>query len=146
MGDENIALDFDPVIFRAYDIRGIFGKELTVEIVYEIAKAIGTMVNDNGQKKIVVGRDGRISSPELSTVLIEGLVSTGLDVIDIGVVPTPVTYFASHHLQTKNCVMITGSHNAPEYNGLKTVIDGNSLFGEKIDAIKNLVLSQKYSK
>ncbi|MFL2555818.1 MAG: hypothetical protein ACJ0Q4_03065, partial [Gammaproteobacteria bacterium] len=65
MGDENIALDFDPVIFRAYDIRGIFGKELTVEIVYEIAKAIGTMVNDNGQKKIVVGRDGRISSPEL---------------------------------------------------------------------------------
>jgi phosphomannomutase/phosphoglucomutase len=144
MGKENKGLDFDSVIFRAYDIRGVFGKELTSEVVHEIAKAIGTIAHKQNQQEIVVGRDGRISSPELNQVLIDGLRSTGRDIIDIGVVPTPVTYFASHHLQTNNCVMITGSHNAAEYNGLKTVLAGNSLFGDGIEEIKKYVISKEY--
>ena len=127
MGEENEGLDFNSVIFRAYDIRGVFGEELSCEVVYEIARAIGTMAHKKNQQNIIVGRDGRISSPELHQVLIDGLRSTGIDIIDIGIVPTPATYFASYHLQANNCVMITGSHNAAEYNGLKTVIANNSL-------------------
>ena len=137
-------INFNPVIFRAYDIRGIFGQELTCEIVFEIAKAIGTIAHKKNQKKFIVGRDGRISSPELNQVLIDGLLSTGRDVIDIGIVPTPVAYFASHHLKTNNCVMITGSHNALEYNGLKTVIAGKSLFADGIEEIKKYVISKEY--
>ena len=136
--------EFNSVIFRAYDIRGVFGEELTCEVVYEIAKAIGTIAYKKNQKEIVVGRDGRISSPELSKILIDGLRSTGRDVIDIGIVPTPVTYFASHYLRTNNCVMVTGSHNAAEYNGLKTVLAGISLFAEGIEEIKEYVISKDY--
>ena len=136
---------FDPVIFRAYDIRGIFGEQLTSEIVFEIAKAIGTMADKEHQKEFIVGHDGRVSSPELNKALIEGLISTGRDVIDIGIVPTPVTYFASHHFAANNCVMVTGSHNAAEYNGLKTVIGGNSLFGERINSLKKQILSGEYT-
>ena len=136
--------EFNSVIFRAYDIRGVFGEELTCEVVYEIAKAIGTIAYKKNQKEIVVGRDGRISSPELSKILIDGLISTGRDVIDIGIVPTPVTYFASHYLGTNNCVMLTGSHNAAEYNGLKTVLAGISLFAEGIEEIKEYVISKDY--
>ena len=127
--------EFNSVIFRAYDIRGVFGEELTCEVVYEIAKAIGTIAYKKNQKEIVVGRDGRISSPELSKILIDGLRSTGRDVIDIGIVPTPVTYFASHYLGTNNCVMVTGSHNAAA---------GISLFAEGIEEIKEYVISKDY--
>ncbi len=137
-------VNFNSVIFRAYDIRGVFGDELTCEVVNEIAKAIGTIARQQNQKEIVVGRDGRLSSPELNQVLIKGLLTTGINVTDIGIVPTPVTYFASHYLETNNCVMITGSHNAAEYNGLKTVIDGDSLFAEGIEEIKKFVISKKY--
>jgi len=137
-------INFNSVIFRAYDIRGVFGDELTCEVVGEIAKAIGTIAHRQNQRDIVVGRDGRMSSPELNQVLIEGLLCTGINVVDIGIVPTPVAYFASHHLETNNCVMITGSHNAAEYNGLKTVIAGNSLFSKGIDEIKKYVISKKY--
>jgi phosphomannomutase/phosphoglucomutase len=144
MDKEKQNINFNSVIFRAYDIRGVFGDELTCEVVSEIAKAIGTIAHQQNQRKIVVGRDGRVSSPELNQVLIEGLLSTGINVTDIGIVPTPVTYFASHHLETNNCVMITGSHNAAEYNGLKTVIAGNSLFEEGIEEIKKHVVSKKY--
>ena len=144
MDKEKQNINFNSVIFRAYDIRGVFGDELTCEVVYEIAKAIGTIAHKKNQQEIVVGRDGRLSSPELNLVLIEGLLSTGINVTDIGVVPTPVAYFASHYLETNNCVMITGSHNAAEYNGLKTVIAGESLFAEGIEEIKKYVISKKY--
>ena len=145
MDKERQSINFNSVIFRAYDIRGVFGEELTCEVVCEIAKAIGTIAHKKNQQEIVVGRDGRISSPELNQVLIEGLLSTGIDIIDIGIVPTPATYFASHHLNTNNCVMITGSHNAAEYNGLKTVIAGNSLFADGIEEIKNYIISKEYT-
>lgn len=127
--------EISETMFRAYDIRGVVGEDLTVDTVTAIGKAIGSEALAGGHQGIVVGRDGRTHSPELAQALIEGLKSTGQDVIDIGMVPTPVTYFATHFLEAKSGVMLTGSHNGPEYNGLKIVIGGDTLSG---DAIKNL--------
>src|SRR5438045_2776602 len=109
-------------IFRAYDIRGIVTSTLKPEMVRDIGRALGTVVVRKGEQQIVIGRDGRLSGPALSSALIEGIISTGCKVIDIGMVPTPVLYFATHHLQCPSGVMITGSHNPPEYNGLKIMI------------------------
>ncbi len=134
-----------PVIFRAYDIRGVVGETLTESAVYEIARAIGTMAHERGQQGIVVARDGRDSSPELCEALIKGLTSTGRDVIDIGMVPTPVLYFATHHLETGSGVMITGSHNAAEYNGLKIMLAGNTLSGDDIKDIQNRTISGEHA-
>ncbi len=135
--EEEQQLKIDPVVFRAYDIRGIVEGSLTEAAVYEIARAIGTMANEQGQQGIVVARDGRVSSPMLGEALIKGLRSTGRDVIDIGVVPTPVLYFATHHLETGSGIMITGSHNAPEYNGLKIMLAGKTLSGDDIKEIES---------
>ena len=134
-----------PVIFRAYDIRGIVGETLTENAVYEIARAIGTKAHALGQQGIVVGRDGRNSSPKLSEALIKGLRSTGRDVIDVGMVPTPVLYFATYHLETGSGVMITGSHNAPEYNGLKIMLAGNTLSGDEIQELQHLVKTGEHA-
>jgi phosphomannomutase / phosphoglucomutase len=134
-----------PVIFRAYDIRGVVGESLTESAVYEIARAIGTMAQERGQQGIAVARDGRTSSPELCEALIKGLISTGRDVIDIGMVPTPVLYFATHHLETGSGVMITGSHNAAEYNGLKIMLGGNTLSGDDIKDIQNRTISGEHA-
>ncbi len=126
-------------IFRAYDIRGIVGKTLSVETVLAIGKAIGTQALEEGQSSIVIARDGRLSGPSLVGALKEGLLSTGIDVIDIGMVPTPVLYFATHHFKTGSGVMLTGSHNPPSYNGLKIVINGTTLSGEQIQALRTRV-------
>ncbi len=124
-------------IFRAYDIRGIAGRTLTVAAVREIGRAIGTVGRERGAPVFAVGRDGRLSSPELSAALIDGLNAAGADVIDI--VPTPVTYFAAHHLGCGSAVMLTGSHNPGEYNGLKTVIAGTTLSGDEIQDLRKRV-------
>ena len=134
-----------PVIFRAYDIRGVVGETLTEAAVYEIARANGTMAHERGQQGIVVARDGRDSSPELCEALIKGLTSTGRDVIDIGMVPTPVLYFATYHLETGSGVMVTGSHNAAEYNGLKIMLGGNTLSGDDIKDIQNRTISGEHA-
>ena len=134
-----------PVIFRAYDIRGVVGETLTESAVYEIARAIGTMAHERGQQGIVVARDGRYSSPALCEALIKGLTSTGRDVIDIGMVPTPVLYFATHHLETGSGVMVTGSHNAAGYNGLKIMLGGNTLSGDDIKDIQNRTISGEHA-
>jgi len=123
-------------IFRAYDIRGVVGKGLSANTVQVIGRAIGSEADALSQKTIVVGRDGRNSSAELSEALIKGLQSSGRDVIDIGRVPTPLVYFATHYLETGSGVMVTGSHNPPEYNGLKIMLGGDTLFGERIAALK----------
>lgn len=136
----NITKEINDIIFRAYDIRGIVGDTLTVEAVYSIGRALGTLAERKGQKKICVGRDGRVSSPELADALKKGLMEAGREVIDIGLVPTPVLYFSTYHLETGSGVMITGSHNAPEYNGLKIMLDGQTLFGENIQEIKQMIL------
>lgn len=126
----------DPVIFRTYDIRGIVGETLTSEAVSTIAKALGSMAIERGQKTLTVGRDGRESGPDLSNALIEGLLSTGINVIDVGMVPTPVLYFSTYHLDTSSGVMLTGSHNPAEYNGLKIMLGGNTLSGDDIQEIR----------
>ena len=127
-------------IFKAYDIRGIVGRTLTPEIVRQLGQAIGSQALEQGQARIVVGRDGRLSGPSLSAALIDGLCSTGCEVIDIGCVPTPVTYFAAEHLGTRSCVSLTGSHNPPDYNGLKIVIGGVTLALDAIQALRQRLL------
>ena len=122
-------------IFKAYDIRGVVGETLTEEGVLIIGQAIATQALSVGQKSIVIARDGRLHSPSLSASLAKGIQTTGCDVVDIGMLPTPVLYFATHHLDTQSGVMITGSHNPANYNGLKIVIAGETLSGE---AIQNL--------
>ena len=126
-------------IFKAYDIRGIVGKTLTAEIVERIGRAIGSEARARNQNRVVVGRDGRLSGPELTAALARGLAASGCDVIDIGMVPTPVVYFATHHLGTHTGVAVTGSHNPPDYNGLKMMIGGETLAGEAIQRLRNRI-------
>jgi len=121
-----------PEIFKAYDIRGIVGKTLTEETARLIGQALGSEARDLGVRAIVVGRDGRLSGPRLADALADGIRAAGVDVVDIGCVPTPVTYFVAHHLQTGSCVSVTGSHNPPDYNGFKIVLAGETLHGERI--------------
>jgi len=123
-------------IFRAYDIRGVVEEKLTPEVVKVIGRAIGSEASALQQKTVVVGRDGRNSSPQLAEALIQGLRSSGREVIDIGQVPTPLVYFATHYLETGSGVMVTGSHNPPEYNGLKIMLNGETLFGDRITALR----------
>ncbi len=126
-------------IFRAYDIRGVFNKTLTVEAVTLIGSAIGVKVLATGKKQVVIGRDGRLSGPTLRDALSQGIRAVGCDVIDVGLVPTPVLYFATHHLEISSGVMITGSHNPMDYNGLKIMIDGEAIHGETITELYHLV-------
>jgi phosphomannomutase/phosphoglucomutase len=121
-----------PGIFRAYDIRGVLGSELNATVATLIGQAIGSAMQAQGLRDVVVGRDGRLSGPELADSLIQGLRLAGCDVIDIGLAPTPVVYFASYHLRAGSCVAVTGSHNPPDYNGFKIVIGGETLSGAAI--------------
>jgi phosphomannomutase/phosphoglucomutase len=127
-------------IFRAYDIRGIVENALTPDAVQQIGQAFATEALSQGQKTVVIGRDGRLSSPELAKRLSEGLCAGGCDVIDVGMVPTPVLYYATHKLKTGTGIMVTGSHNPPQYNGLKMLIAGNTLYGEGITALYNMII------
>ncbi|WP_207061794.1 phosphomannomutase/phosphoglucomutase [Motiliproteus sp. SC1-56] len=131
-------------IFRAYDIRGVVGDTLTAPVVYHIGRAIGSEAVAQGQKSIVVGADGRLSSPEMASALSRGLRDCGLDVLDIGMVPTPVTYYATHILDTDSGVMVTGSHNPADYNGFKIVINGKTLSGKDIQALLTRIQNQDY--
>jgi phosphomannomutase/phosphoglucomutase len=136
----------DPgIIFRAYDIRGIVGKTLTKEVVYDIGRALGTQAKEQGCKTVVVGRDGRTSSPALAEALVNGIIATGLNVLDIGMVPTPVLYFVARHTEGRCGAMVTGSHNPADYNGLKIVINGETLAGEKIQQLKSCIANQAYA-
>jgi len=132
-----------PEIFKAYDIRGIVGKTLTPAVVVTIGRSIGSELIERGRRAIVIGRDGRLSGPELSAALAEGLRSAGVDVIDVGQVATPMLYFAAHHFDTQSGVMLTGSHNPPDYNGLKIVLDGETLAGEAIQALRARAIAGK---
>jgi len=123
-------------IFKAYDIRGIVGRTLTPEAVEAIGHALGSEARARGGRAIAVGRDGRLSGPELASALADGIRAAGIDVIDIGAVATPVSYFAAFHLETGSCVSVTGSHNPPDYNGLKMVLAGETLAGAAIQAVR----------
>ena len=126
-------------IFRAYDIRGVVGKTLTEEIVYNIGLAIGSEAFARGQQTIIVGRDGRLSGEKFAEALSKGLCDAGRDVIDIGQVPTPLVYFATHYLNTGSGVMVTGSHNPPDYNGLKMVLKGETLAERDIQLLRRRI-------
>ena len=128
-------------IFRAYDIRGIVDRTLTPQIVRAIGKALGTLALEAGGTAVAIGRDGRLSGPSLSAALAEGIAASGANVIDVGMVPTPVTYFAAHHLGCGSAVMLTGSHNPPEYNGIKMVIAGTTLSGDTIQDLRKRISS-----
>jgi phosphomannomutase/phosphoglucomutase len=126
-------------IFKAYDIRGIVGKTLTPEIVEAIGQAIGSEATARRQTQVCIGYDGRLSGPELAAALARGIRKAGIHVIDLGMVATPMVYFAACHLGTNCGVMVTGSHNPPEYNGLKMVLGGETLSGEAIQGLRNRI-------
>jgi phosphomannomutase/phosphoglucomutase len=138
------AVTIDPSIFRAYDIRGVVNQTLTPAAVRQIGRAIGSEALQRGRQTVIVGRDGRLSGPALSEALIAGLVDTGCSVKDIGVAPTPVLYFAAHYLDTQTGVMVTGSHNPPDYNGLKIMIDGETLSGESIQHLRERIETENF--
>ncbi len=126
-------------IFKAYDIRGIVGKSLTQEIIEIIGHAIGSEATARGQHTIAIGRDGRLSGVEFAAALARGIQKSGINVIDVGRVATPMVYFAAYHLDTHSAVMITGSHNPPDYNGLKMVLAGETLSGDTIQALRTRI-------
>jgi phosphomannomutase / phosphoglucomutase len=132
-------MNLPPEIFKAYDIRGVVGKSLTPPIVRAIGRALGSLAQERGRDTMVVGRDGRLSGPELSAAVAEGIRASGTNVIDVGMVTTPMTYFAAHHLDTQSSVMVTGSHNPPDYNGLKMVVDGTTLSGADIQGLRERI-------
>ena len=133
-------------IFRAYDIRGVVENALTPDTVQQIGQAFASEALAQNQKTVIIGRDGRLSSPELAQRLSEGLRAGGCDVIDIGMVPTPVLYYATHKLKTGTGIMVTGSHNPPQYNGLKMLIDGNTLYGDDIKAFYHRIIEGNINK
>ena len=135
-----------PEIFKAYDIRGVVGRTLTPEIVEQIGRAIGSEALARGGKKIVVGYDGRLSGPELAAALAKGIQASGAGLVEIGQAATPMVYFAAHHLQTGSCVAVTGSHNPPEYNGLKIVACGETLSGGQIQALRTRIEKNDFAR
>ena len=135
----------DRSIFRAYDIRGVVGETLTGDVARLIGRAVGSTVRERGLYEVVVGRDGRLSGPDLAAELIKGLRQSGCDVIDIGAVPTPVLYFATYHLNAGSGVMVTGSHNPPEYNGFKIVVGGETLAEDAIQALYQRITDGRFA-
>jgi phosphomannomutase/phosphoglucomutase len=140
--DKTTALDRS--IFRAYDIRGIVDDSLTTEAVYGIGQAVASQALEKGEKALAVGFDGRLSSPHLAEVLCEGILSTGCDVFDIGMVPTPLLYYATFALETRSGIMITGSHNPVNYNGCKIVIQGKTLAEANIQALYQRIVEGRF--
>jgi phosphomannomutase/phosphoglucomutase len=140
----NQSSSVSPDIFRAYDIRGIMGETLDSDVARMIGLSIGSEALDRGEQSVVVARDGRLSSPELSKALIAGLTASGRDVVDIGVVPTPLAYFATHTLGSTSCVIVTGSHNPGNYNGFKVVLAGNTLSSEEITELYRRIEDERF--
>ncbi len=136
--------NINPTIFRAYDIRGVAGVTLTESVVYLIGKAFGSMVRDHGEQQVVISRDGRVSGPVLSEALCNGILASGCNVIDIGVAPTPVLYYATQFFAEQSGIMLTGSHNPPEYNGLKMVVKGRTLTESDIQGLQQRIKDNQF--
>jgi phosphomannomutase/phosphoglucomutase len=132
-------------IFKAYDIRGIVGVTLTADIVSQIGQALGSEARDRRQSDIVIGRDGRHSGAELSAALARGIQQSGINVIDLGRVATPMAYFAAQHLGCQCAAMVTGSHNPPDYNGIKMVLAGETLSGDAIQSLRGRIEAQRFA-
>jgi len=134
----------NPRIFREYDIRGLVDQDLTVEGARLIGQGLATYLSRQGKRRVVVGRDGRLSSPRFRDPLVQGMVAGGMEVMDIGVCPTPVFYFSIFHLNRDGGAMITGSHNPPEFNGFKVCSGKDTLHGEQIQDLRRIIESQNF--
>jgi phosphomannomutase / phosphoglucomutase len=122
-------------IFKAYDIRGVIGSTLDAGIARRIGQAFGAAALAKGERTVIIGRDGRLSGPELAKALAEGLQAAGVDVVDLGMVATPMVYFATNVLGARSGIMVTGSHNPPDYNGFKMVLAGEAIYGDAIQGL-----------
>lgn len=131
-------------IFKAYDIRGVVGRSLTPEIARQIGRAFGSEARQRGLPSVAIGRDGRLSGPALSEALCDGLRATGMEVIDVGAVATPMLYFAAHELAASTGIMVTGSHNPPDYNGFKMVMGGAPVAGIGVQALRERIESNHF--
>jgi len=131
--------EINPQIFRQYDIRGTVGEDLTAEVAEQVGRAFGTMLSRQGGKAVAVGQDNRLSSPEMHEALIAGILSTGVDVLDTGLHPTPVLYFALFNLPIQGGAQVTGSHNPPHMNGFKVAIGKATLYGDQIQELYQLI-------
>ena len=136
-------MNINPKIFREYDIRGIVDKDLTLEFVEYLGRGAGTYFRQHGKKRVALGRDARTSSPAYAEAITRGLLSTGCSVVDIGLVPTPLLYFAVFYKKNEAAVMITGSHNPPEYNGFKMMVGEETLYGETIQEVYRILKDNK---
>jgi phosphomannomutase/phosphoglucomutase len=139
-------MDFNPNVFREYDIRGIVNRDLTEDFVYLLGKGCGTYFAENRVKTIALGRDCRLSSPSFRDRFLEGITETGCHVIDVGVVPTPLLYFALFNLKVEGGIQITGSHNPPDNNGFKVCLGTSTIYGEEIQKIRHIMESGKFIK
>src|SRR5579864_6058937 len=133
-----------PTIFREYDIRGVADTELLSSDVVDLGRGLGTQIQRKSGRSITLGRDCRLSSPRLRDALLEGLIDSGCEVTDIGVVPTPLLYFSAVHLKADGAVMITGSHNPSEFNGFKTVCGSGTLHGETIQEVRHIIEARDF--
>jgi len=140
-----MAHDFDPTLLREYDVRGRVGETLSAADAYAVGRAFGTVVKEAGGRRVSLGRDGRLSSPELKAKVAEGLTDCGLDVLDIGLVSTPMLYFSVFELGADGGVMITGSHNPPAYNGFKMMLGRKAFYGEQIRRLGRIAAAGRYA-
>ena len=138
-------MDINPSIFREYDIRGIVGQDLDEDVVRTLGRAIGTYFLGRGKRAVAMGRDCRLSSPSFAEALAAGLLATGCNITDIGIVPTPLLYFSIFYKKLEAGVMITGSHNPPEHNGFKMMAGEETLSGSEIQDIKGIIDTGKYA-
>lgn len=146
LGRYSIPAEVSDTIFKAYDIRGIVDKTLTENMAYAVGMAFGSESLCLNCRTVTTARDGRLSGPRLQSALNQGLLDSGCDVIDIGCVPTPVLYFSTYHLGTGTGIMLTGSHNPPDYNGLKMVMNGVTLSGDTIQSLKQRIKTKTFER
>ncbi|KAB7651079.1 phosphomannomutase/phosphoglucomutase, partial [Sutterella seckii] len=132
-------MKIDASIFKAYDIRGVVDHTLTEDAVRAVGRVLGSLALDRGAGRFCVGRDGRLTGERLQNALVEGIASTGMDVLDVGAVPTPVLYYATKYFDCGTGVAVTGSHNPPEYNGLKMMVAGVTLFADQIQNVRERI-------
>jgi phosphomannomutase len=135
-----MSMQLSPTIFKAYDVRGVVPSTLTEEVAEALGRAFGTVARQEGEQTVAVGRDGRLSGPALSAALVRGLVAAGVDVIDVGMVTTPMLYFAASTIATSG-IQVTGSHNPKDYNGFKMVLAGRAIYGDEIQNLRRLMES-----
>src|SRR4051794_35993844 len=136
--------DFDPTCLREYDVRGVVGETLSERDARALGRAFGTVLRQGGGKRIAVGYDGRLSSPQLEEALVDGLVACGLEVVRVGLGPTPMLYYAVHKLKADAGIQVTGSHNPPHYNGFKMMLGHGPFYGQQILDLGKLAASGKF--